>query len=117
MGNSLSAGLAVTGLMVLVLGMAVPVIVCGQQKNDRRPTAANAVERSEALASGAESGSVSAAKGTAQPNSALPSATSYDWEGGYIGGHVGWGRGRADTTFTPLPTAVQFIDLAPTSLR
>ncbi len=112
---SLSAGPAVTGFMVLVLGVAVPVVVCGQEKNDR-PTAANAAERSEAPASGAESGSVSAAKGTAQPNSALPSATSYDWEGGYIGGHVGWGRGRAGTTFTPLPTAVQFIDMAPTSL-
>src|SRR6266566_3230612 len=110
MRNGLSALLVVAALMVMI-DVTVPVVVCGQEKNDR-PTAANAVERSDVLASGAEPGSVAAATGASRPGP-LPSAASYNWEGGYIGGHVGWGRGRADTTCSPLPTAVQFIDLAP----
>ena len=112
MRNSLTARLA---LMVL-LGVAVPVITYGQESNNRA-TATSVVERSDALVSGSESGSVATATVPAKPNSPAPSATSYNWEGGYIGGHVGWGRGRADTTFTPLPTAVQFINMAATSLR
>lgn len=39
------------------------------------------------------------------------------WTGWYIGGHLGYGWGRANTTFTPLPSAAQFISLAPTTLR
>jgi outer membrane immunogenic protein len=115
MRNSLSGWLIVRALAV-VLGVAVPIFTSGQEKNDRS-TATNAVERSDALVSHSESGSVAAATDAAKPNSPAPSATSYNWKGGYVGGHIGWGQGRANTTFTPLPTATQFIDLAPTSLR
>lgn len=115
MRNGLSARLVVRALMV-VLGVAVPVLTYGQEKNDRT-TATNAVERSNALVSRSEVDSAGAATVPAQPSSPVPSATSYDWEGGYIGGHIGWGRGRANTNFTPLPTATQFIDMAATTLR
>jgi outer membrane immunogenic protein len=115
MRNSLSGWLIVRALAV-VLGVAVPILTSGQEKNDRS-TAPNAAERSDALFSPSESGSVAAATGSAKPNSPAPSATSYTWKGGYVGGHIGWGSGRANTTFTPLPTATQFIDMAPTSLR
>lgn len=114
MRNSLSGWLIVRALAV-VLGVAVPIFTSGQEKNDR-PTAANAAERSDALVSHSESGSVVAAPGSAKSNNPAPSATSYTWKGGYVGGHIGWGQGRANTTFTPLPTATQFIDMAPTSL-
>jgi outer membrane immunogenic protein len=52
----------------------------------------------------------------ADPHPAPP-PSSYSWAGVYIGGHVGHGWGRADTGFTPLPTAAQFINLAPITLR
>jgi len=113
MRNNLSARLVVRVLAV-VLGVAVPVVTCAQEKNDRA-TAATGVDRSDAL-SRSEADSVAAGAGSAKPSPA-PSATSYDWQGVYLGGHIGWGRGRADTTFTPLPTAALFVDLAPTALR
>jgi outer membrane immunogenic protein len=114
MRNSLSGWLIVSGL-AMVLGAAVPISTSAQDKKDRS-TAANAAEGSEPLVSSSESGSVTAT-GSAGPNSPVPSPTSYTWKGGYIGGHVGWGRGRANTTFTPLPNATQFIDMTPTTLR
>jgi outer membrane immunogenic protein len=114
MRNSLSGWLIVSGL-AMVLGAAVPISTSAQDKKDRS-TATNAAEGSEPLVSSSESGSATAT-GSAGPNSPVPSPTSYTWKGGYIGGHVGWGRGRANTTFTPLPNATQFIDMTPTTLR
>lgn len=112
MRNSLSARLALT----VVLGVVVPVITYGQARNDRT-TARRAFEMRDAPVSGSGSGSVTTATVLARPNSPAPSAGSYNWDGGYIGGHAGWGRGRADTTFTPLPNAPPFVDMAATSLR
>src|SRR5438132_4365615 len=112
MQNSLSARLALT----VVLGVVVPVITFGQVRNDRT-TARSAFEISDALVSGSESRSVTNASVSTRPNSPAPSVVLFNWEGGYIGGHVGWGRGRADTTFTPLPAAPPFVDMGPASLR
>jgi len=39
------------------------------------------------------------------------------WAGAYVGGHFGYGWGKANTSFTPLPTAAAFVNLAPTTLR
>ena len=115
MRNSLSALLVVRALIVMVLGVAVPVFAFGQAKNDRT-TSPNA-DRSDALVSRSESAATATANVPTRPNSPAPSVSSYNWAGGYIGGHIGWGWGRADTTFTPLPNATQFIDLAATTLR
>jgi outer membrane immunogenic protein len=38
-----------------------------------------------------------------------------DWQGFYGGVQFGYGWGKADTDVTPLPTAVQFINLKPTT--
>ncbi len=46
-----------------------------------------------------------------------PPTSTYSWKGAYIGGHFGYGWGRANTSFSPLPTAAQFINLAPTTLK
>lgn len=114
MRNSLSGWLIVRALAV-VLGVVVPISAFGQEKNDRSTTT-NTAERSDVVVLRAESGSLAAATASAHP-APSPAATSSNWQGGYIGGHIGWGRGRADTIFTPLPTAAQFVDLAPTTLR
>jgi len=115
MRNSLSGWLIVSGL-AMVLGLSAPVSTSAQDKKDSS-TATNAAEGSEPLVSRSESRAVAAATRSVVPNSPAPSPTSYTWKGGHFGGHVGWGRGRANTTFTPLPNAVQFIDMTPTTLR
>src|SRR5882762_2385 len=46
-----------------------------------------------------------------------PPISTFSWKGAYIGGHFGYGWGRANTSFSPLPTAAQFINLAPTTLK
>src|SRR5467141_134698 len=116
MRNSLSGWLIVTGLAV-VLGLAAPISTSAQDKKDRS-TATNAAEGSEPLVSSSESHPVASAIGSAGPNSPAPApATADTWTGGYVVGHAGWGRGRANTTFTPLPNATQFIDMTPTTLR
>jgi outer membrane immunogenic protein len=40
----------------------------------------------------------------------------FSWTGFYIGANVGYGWGDGDTSFTPLPTAAGFANLAPTTL-
>lgn len=45
-----------------------------------------------------------------------PAAGTHDWRGGYIGGHVGYGWGKGDTRFDPLPSAAAFINLQPTTI-
>ena len=66
MRNSLSGGLIV-GALTAVLGLAVPVATSGQE-NNYRSTAANATEKSDAPVSASESGAVTAATGSAHPN-------------------------------------------------
>ncbi len=61
--------------------------------------------------------SAATAPAPALPKPILPPPSTNKWTGPYGGGHVGYGWGKADTTFTPLPTATQFFDLAPTTLR
>jgi outer membrane immunogenic protein len=81
--------------------------------------AADAVIPTEAVsASAATTPGTAATVPAAVPNpTPLPPSSGGSWTGFYVGGHIGYGWGRADTTFTPLPTAVQFINLAPTTLR
>ena len=66
-----------------------------------------------------EAGPASAATAPAPafPKPILPPPSTNKWTGFYGGGHVGYGWGRADTSFTPLPTATTFLDMAPTTLR
>lgn len=46
-----------------------------------------------------------------------PAPSGFNWKGGYIGGHVGYGMGKADTRFEPLPSAATFINMAPVTIR
>jgi outer membrane immunogenic protein len=47
---------------------------------------------------------------------AADSAPAFNWTGPYVGVHLGYGWGNADTRFTPLPTTAGFYNLAPTTL-
>jgi outer membrane immunogenic protein len=40
----------------------------------------------------------------------------FTWTGFYLGGNAGYGWGHADTDFDPLPDAVTFVNLRPTTL-
>src|SRR5260221_14231946 len=46
-----------------------------------------------------------------------PSGSTYNWSGFYIGGHAGYGWGKADTNVDPLPSAGQFVNLLPSTLK
>lgn len=59
--------------------------------------------------------STAAANGPA-PVPAPPASSSFSWTGFYVGMHAGHGSGNGDMTVTPLPDAVTFINLAPTTL-
>jgi outer membrane immunogenic protein len=48
---------------------------------------------------------------------AAPALVPYNWTGGYIGGHLGYGWGKGDTRFEPLPSAATFINLQPQTVR
>ena len=116
MRNSLFGWLIVSGL-AMVLGATAPISTSAQDKKDSS-TATNGTEGSDPPASRSEARSMASTIGSARPNSPAPApTTSYNWKGGYVGGHAGWGRGRANTSFTPLPNATQFIDMTPTTLR
>ena len=116
MRDSLPGGLALAAL-AMVFALAAPHSISAQDKKDGS-TANNPAEAGEPLVLRSESRLATAVAGVAKPDTPLPSpANSYNWTGGYVGGHAGWGRGRANTSFTPLPNAVQFIDLTPTTLR
>ena len=116
MRDSLLGGLALAAL-AMVLALAAPHSISAQDKKDGS-TANNPAEAGEPPNPRSESRLATAVTGVAKPDTPLPAPTnSYHWTGGYVGGHAGWGRGRANTSFTPLPNAVQFIDLTPTTLR
>lgn len=113
MRDSLSGGLIV---LALVLGLAVPVSTSAQ--NEKNSSAVpNTAEGSKPLVARSESPALAAVAGSATDSPAPAPATSYTWTGAYVGGHFGWGSGRANTSFTPLPNATTFIDLRPTTLR
>lgn len=63
-------------------------------------------------------GAASAADLAARPytKAPVPVLAVYNWTGFYIGANVGYGWGNADTFFNPLPNAVAFANLAPTTL-
>jgi outer membrane immunogenic protein len=102
----------------MVLALSAPHSTSAQDNKKDTSTAPNTVEAtSEPLAPRSELRVVAPVPGVTKPESPLPPVTSYDWTGGYVGGHIGWGQGRANTSFTPLPNATSFIDLRPTTLR
>ena len=113
MRDSLLGGLVVAAL-AMGLALAAPHSISAQDKNS---TAINPAEATVSLVPRYELRLATAANGAAKPDTPLPPPATYNWTGGYVGGHAGWGRGRANTSFTPLPNAIQFIDLTPTTLR
>jgi outer membrane immunogenic protein len=56
-----------------------------------------------------------ASKDVPSPGLPAPAPSKYNWSGWYVGLNVGWGIGKADTTITPLPDALSFVNLMPAS--
>lgn len=52
----------------------------------------------------------------AQTAPAAESTSSFNWTGPYLGAHIGYGWGNADTGFSPLPSAARFAAPAPVTL-
>lgn len=99
---------------VLAIGGLLSLSAHAQIQNQppSQDKAADAVAVTEAGAA-----SATTVPAPALPKPILPPPATNKWTGFYGGGHVGYGWGKADTSFTPLPTAASFINLAPTTLR
>jgi outer membrane immunogenic protein len=61
--------------------------------------------------------STSAPAPAAVPAPAPRGVPVFTWTGFYVGGHVGYGGGDAETFFDPLPDAQTFINLKPVTLN
>src|SRR6266849_2528979 len=108
---------------VLVVGGLLSLSAHAQIQNQQpvsQDKAADAVTLTEAVPATAATAPASAATAPAPAvpkPMILPPPSTNKWTGFYGGGHVGYGWGRADTSFTPLPTAASFFDMLPTTLR
>ncbi len=108
---------------VLAVGGLLSLSAHAQIQNQQpvsQDKAADAVTLTEAVPATAATAPASAATAPAPAvpkPMILPPPSTNKWTGFYGGGHVGYGWGRADTSFTPLPTAASFSDMLPTTLR
>ena len=74
---------------------------------------------SENRSESGQSNEGSSFEGKKKPGNTLSKSSSgrYDWQGFYLGGHLGYGWGKGDTKLTPLPDAATFLSLAPTTVK
>ncbi len=91
----------------------------GDQKQERNLSIRNRIAEKgiASLRLMETSPAVSSSESTKPLPNPAPLPPGGNWAGGYVGGHFGYGWGRANTSFTPLPTAAAFVNLAPTTLR
>ena len=99
--------------LVLTIGGLLPLSALAQAPN-QAPGQDKATNVATIVESGSTGAATLSAKPVPEPTLPPPPGT---WTGVYIGGHIGYGWGRANTSFTPLPTAAQFISLAPITLQ
>ena len=86
------------------------------QDQDQKPTSSD--KAPDVVTTSGEAGSTTIAPpAKPAPEPILPPPAGNSWTGVYVGGHLGYGWGGANTSFTPLPTATAFFDMAPTTLR
>ena len=100
---------------VLAVGGLLSLSAHAQIQNQQQVSQDKAADAVTSVEPGSTGTAALSAKPVAEPT--IPPPPTNKWTGFYGGGHVGYGWGRADTTFTPLPTATQFADMAPTTLR
>lgn len=116
-----------TFLTSLILTIAFLPIVIDGQNSDNKPAADN--QRAKQVDFFARFKRVEISPPASDPSvvrrGALPesarkkaaSTTAFTWTGVYLGGNLGYGWGKGDTRFDPLPSATQFLNLAPTTLE
>ena len=117
------SGLWTLGVLVLVIGglALIPTLAAGQQAQDAAAVNQNTSEHTSGtsvLLARATAGPEIPAASSAAPTPVPPPppASSFSWTGIYVGASFGHGSGNADTNVNPLPTATQFVNLAPTTL-
>lgn len=104
-------------LGALAMTVAGPVYASGQQtveeKSDQK-LVQQSPDKDVVLVAFAKPAPAPAATSDA-PMYTPPSMASgsYRWTGFYLGVHIGHGAGQANAAFNPLPTAAQFVNLAP----
>jgi outer membrane immunogenic protein len=88
------------GALALALAWTAPLYA--QQNNDQ--------PQSDQINSSDSKGGAK----TAEETKAAPAPPSvHNWRGAYVGAHVGYGWGKSNVFFNPLPSAATFINMAP----
>jgi outer membrane immunogenic protein len=100
-------------LVVGALALAMAGVAVGQAVNTEKNSSDQQVQGNDVVTVSLTEPAASA------PNTmSAPPASSFSWTGFYVGGHVGFGGwGNSGTSFTPLPSAAQFFNLAPQTLK
>lgn len=117
------SGYAVLGVLVLAGSGpgSHPTYAAGQQhSNDEKVSSGlksgeKSIGKGVVLVALTEAAPTAAAKAPAPKPHSSPS--SFSWTGVYVGAHFGYGKGNADTSVTPLPSAAIFINLLPQTLH
>jgi len=98
-----------------------PTYAAGHQHSDDERESSGLKSAEKSIGKGVVLVELSEATPRAAANAPAPKphshSSSFSWTGIYVGAHFGYGKGNADTSVAPLPTAAIFINLLPQTLH